>query len=361
MDEALRGWARVSLDLMRESVRSSRAIMLYDHLPDGIVSAAIIREILERWGVEVKSIPVMSEEILPTVENNLDQGASLVLVGIAPTGPGPLSVAKEIYASVVLIDDFVSDHLDRSGVVRIKSEFPLPLAAYYLGLEESEELGDFCWLVASVVRGGSADRVAQESAIRWPYLFAAEYGAENFAKVERNLLLSTFEYPLGPSVAMRAVLDNFDDPSYFLERGSLLSSLIRSLKLEDRGERIFKALQSPSRREGFLFWRTEMGWERRALAYLSRLMYTNLSVVVSEEKPLAFVTASAGQDMNVHGLMSMASEGIESSLCGRENFVDVLLRSEDLEILLNRVAEMHQKDFRFPPLRRDELEGDEPP
>ncbi len=361
MEKALKNWAKISLDLVKESVRSSRVIMLYDHLPGGIVSAAIIREILERWGVEVKSIPVMPEEILPTVESNLDQRASLVLVGVAPTGPGPLSVAREIYSSVVLVDDFVSNHLNRSDVIRIKSKFPLPLAAYHLGLEESEELENFCWLVASVVHGGLADSAAQESAVRWPYLFAAEYGGDSFAKVEKNLLLSTFEYPLGPSVAMRAILDNFDDPTYFLEGEGLLSSLIRSLKLEDRGERIFKALQSTNRRERFLFLRTDTGWERRALAYLSQLVCINLSIVISEERPLTFVTASAGQDINVHGLMSMASEGIESSLCGRENFVDAILRSEDLEILLDRVARMHQKDFRFSSPRRDDLEGDEPP
>ncbi len=337
----LDSWAREAYRLFESGISgASKAGVIFPPTPDGISSAVIIAEILSQKGLESDFIVSTPENLLDAIESCVGKCDSMIFLDLPPHGKGPLQVSTEFYKSTIIIDhgslSFSNYNYGRS-VIRINADIggiSTGLLAYFIALQVSENNDILSWVAASGFYGECTSNLCidleKKAILSWPELMEGN----SLERIRQILVTSSYLGEEWVLLAVSALQESFDDPSWFLNGNSATASIIRS-KVEEVRSEIRDILDEPYlKRRNFGAWESPEPYQRFVLSMLARKEIVENALSFFYDPPLGLIYLVGDPNIDLYEKMSSYLENFECSIFGGKGFLSIIVDSEFLRDLI---------------------------
>ncbi len=343
MDLDFDSWAIEAYRLFESGISGvSRIGVIFPPNPDGIASAVIIAEISSQKGLEPNFIVSTPENLLDAIESCVGKCDSIVFLGLPPHGKGPLQVSTEFYKSTIIIDHgsrYLSNYKEK--ITRINADIggiSTSLLTYFIALQMSEDNDMLSWVVASGFYGKCKIKpcmdIERKALLSWPELME---GAR-LKKIQRILISSAYLGEEWVLLAVSALQESFDDPSWFLSGNSATASIIRS-KTKEVQKEIENILDEPYLRRGnFGAWESPEPYQRFVLALIAREELAKNALSFFYDPPLGLAYLIGNPSMNLYERIVPSLGSFEGSAFGGRGFLSLIVDSEFLRNLIYSIS-----------------------
>ncbi|MEM3869510.1 MAG: hypothetical protein QXJ39_00025 [Candidatus Korarchaeum sp.] len=344
-------WVKRATHILEDSLRGVERIgIIFPPTPDGIASSVILSELCSQMSIDSEFLVSLPETILDAVESMLNKCDYLVFLEIPPHGYGPISIAKDLYKGLMIIDHGSTEIPLSWGVSRVG--FPsggvsTSLLLYLISSYYSKENDYLSWIAVAGFKNKCSSElcnsVKEKSQLYWPDLM--EENAIGF--IQKALSAACFEGEEWIMIAISSLQESMDDPWWFIKGNSATSSLLRS-KLMDFEGKIRDILAEPFMiDEGIGIWEVNEPYQRFVFSIEARRI-AKAAISFFYDPPLGLVYISAPQniDLNAEALKILEREsewsifggmGFLSMVIGSETMLNVLIRLKDRLKQCNRV------------------------
>ncbi len=337
----LDSWAREAYQLFESGISGASEVgVVFPPTPDGISSAVIIAEILSQKGLESNFIVSTPENSLDAIESCIGKCDSMIFLDLPPHGKGPLQVSTELYRNTMIIDhgslSFPNYNYGR-GIIRINADMggiTTGLLAYFIALQVSEDNDILSWVAASGFYGECTSNLCidleRKTLLSWPELMEGN----SLGRIRRVLVSSSYLGEEWVLLAVSALQESFDDPSWFLNGNSATASIIRS-RVEEVQSEIRDILDEPYlRRRNFGAWESPEPYQRFILSMLAREEIVENALSFFYDPPLGLVYLVGDPRKDIYERVSSYLENFECSIFGGKGFLSIIVDSEFLRDLV---------------------------
>ncbi len=343
MDLDFDSWAMRASTLFESGVSGVGKIgIIFPPDPDGIASAVIIAEVSSQKGLEPDFIVSTPENLMDAIESCVGKCDSITFLDLPPHGKGPLQVSTEFYKSVIIIDhgsQYILNYKD--DITRINADIEgisTSLLAYFLALKMSEDNDMLSWVAASGFYGKCKTKpcidVEEKALLSWPELIEEN----SLKKIQRILASSAYLGEEWALLAVSALQESFDDPSWFLNGNSATASMIRS-KTEEVRKEIEDVLDEPYLRRGsFGAWESPEPYQRFVLASIAKEEIVENALSFFYDPPLGLVYLVGNPSADLYEKIAPSLGSFEGSAFGGKGFLSLIVDSEFLRELIYSIS-----------------------
>lgn len=337
------GWAEKSARILEDSLRGiERVGIVLPPTPDGIASSVILSELCSQMSIDSEFLVSLPETSLDAVESMVSKCDYLIFLELPPHGYGPISVARDLYKGLMVIDHGSTEIPTSWSVSRVR--YPLggvstSLMLYLISCHLSKENDYLSWIALSGFRSKCSselcDDVKRRSQLYWPDLME-----ENaIGLIQRALSAACFEGEEWIMIAISSLQDSIDDPWWFVKGSSATSSILRS-KLPEFERRIRELLAEPFMVEGGTgLWEVNEPYQRFVVSIEARMM-TRVAVSFFYDPPLGLVYVLAPQSIDLYAEAShLLRNEPEWSAFGGMGFLSMIISSNAMLNVLIRLKD----------------------
>lgn len=327
-------WVRRSASLLEDSLRGADKIgIILPPTPDGIASSVILSEICSQLGADSEFSISLPETNLDSIELLLNKCDYLIFLELPPHGRGPISVAKEFYKGITIIDHG-STELNYSDFVR-RISFPsesvsVSLLLYLLSTFLSRENEYLSWVAVSGFKPKCAsklcDSVMEKSQLYWPDLMEKS----SIDLIHKMLYTACFEGEEFILMAISSLQESIDDPWWFVKGSSVTSNIIKS-RIPDFESKIGELLKEPLLiEESIGIWEVNEPHQRFVFSLKAR-EFTKVAISFYYDPPLGLVYISSPPSVDLYQqALSLLKSELEWSAFGGIGFLSMIINSETM-------------------------------
>ncbi len=345
MELDLNSWATEACRLFESGISGvSRVGIIFPPDPDGIASAVIIAEISSQKGLEPNFIVSTPENLLDAIESCVGKCDSVIFLDLPPHGKGPLQVSTEFYKSIIIIDHgsrHLLNYKGKGNIVRINMDIggiSTSLMTYLIALQMNEDNDMLSWVAASGFYGKCKTKfctdIERKALLSWPDLMEGD----SLKNIQRILISSAYLGEEWVLLAVSALQESFDDPSWFLSGNSATASTIRS-KVKEVREEIENVLDEPYlRRRNFGAWEAQEPYQRFVLALIAREELVDSALSFFYDPPLGLAYLVSNPSINLYEKVVSSIGSFEGSVFGGKGFLSLIVDSEFLRDLIYYIS-----------------------
>lgn len=336
-------WVKRITHTLEDSLRSvERVGIILPPTPDGIASSVILSELCSQMSIDSEFIVSLPETSLDAVESMLNKCDYLVFLEFPPHGYGPISVAKDLYRGLMIIDHGSTEIPLSWGVSRVG--FPsggvsTSLLLYLISSSYSGENEYLSWIAVAGFRNKCSSEICnsvkEKSQLYWPDLM--EENAIGF--IQKALSAACFEGEEWIMIAISSLQESIEDPWWFIKGGSVTSSLLRS-KLVDFERKIEDILAEPFMIDGGVgIWEINEPYQRFVFSIeAKRIVKAAMSFFYDPPLGLVYILAPQSIDLNAEALKLLKNKS-EWSIFGGMGFLSMIISSEAMLDVLIRLKD----------------------
>lgn len=307
--------------------------------PDGIASSVILSELCSQMGIDSEFLVSLPETSLDALEAMINKCDYLAFLELPPHGYGPVSIAKDLYKGLIVMDHGSAElplGRDVSRVCFPSGGVSTSLMLYLISSSYSKENEYLSWIATAGFRSkcshGLCNSIKERSQLYWPDLM--EDSSIEF--VQKVLSAACFWGDEWIMMAISSLQESIDDPWWFIGGGSATSSLLRS-KLPEFEREIEDVLVEPFIIEGEVgIWEVSEPHHRFVVSIeANRMAKVAISFFYDPPLGLSYALAPRNIDLHAEALELLRGES-DWSIFGGMGFLSMIISSETMLNVLIR-------------------------
>jgi hypothetical protein len=324
------GWARRAAISLEESLKNSEKVaIILPPTPDGISSSVILSEICSQLGVDSEFIVSLPETFLDAIEHLIGKFDHLIFLELPPHGPGPISVARELFKGLIVIDHGSSDL--PGDILRVGLNYGgicTSLLLYMISSQIGKDNEYLSWIAVSGFKNKCTSKICEyvkeRSQLYWPDLIEEA----SIDLIQRMLSAASFEGEDWIMMAISSLQESAEDPWWFIRGSSVTASILRS-KVPEVEAKIKDSLSEPFLLDGSVgIWEVSEPHQRFVLSIEAR-KFVDVAITFFYDPPLGLVymLAPDGIDLYSEAIELLRGES-EWSAFGGMGFLSMIIDSE---------------------------------
>ncbi len=329
-------WAKRAAITIEESLKNSeRVAIILPPTPDGISSSVILSELCSQLGVDSEFIVSLPETFLDAIERLIGKFDHLIFLELPPHGPGPISVAKELFKGLIAIDHG-SSNLPQD-VLRVRLDYGgicTSLLLYMISSQIGRDNEYLSWIAVSGFRNKCTSKICESvkerSQLYWPDLVEEA----SIDLIQRMLSAASFEGEEWIMMAISSLRESAEDPWWFIRGSSVTASVLRS-KVPEVEAKVRDSLREPFLLDGSVgIWEVDEPHQRFVLSIEAR-RFVDVAMVFFYDPPLGLVYISAPHYIDLYSEAIRLLRGDpEWSAFGGKGFLSMIVDSERMVSVL---------------------------